>query len=121
MALQLTKGEQELVDLDTARSKSIADRGKKVVNLNRMKCTDMGNNTRVTLPDLSGVQEEVETQLRVDKFMETCKNIVNKQTNKNGEFASNLTNSQRVGLKCLQDRSSKQELVVCPTYKSERM
>ena len=76
---------------------------------------------RVDLPKATKPQQEAELSVRKEKYLNCFKKYRNQFCNSKGQQRSNLSKDQRLGLKSLQERVKKQEIVICKSDKSGKL
>jgi len=125
----LNDEEKELV----ARSKLVYDKKSKVVNLENLRACDYKYNKHVNIPRPESVESERANEVRRSEMLKVfdrvsaekdrekrkCGEKQNKEKS-NRSLDSNLTKSERLGMKSLQNRVKMGEIVVTETDKSKR-
>ena len=113
--------EERAVDEELeARNRMIFDPTDKIYDSRKRRVTDINQCSRVTLPKPLSADEESRLEVRKRTQKEAFENFRNKNTNRRGEQTSNLTTSEKTGLKSLQKRIKEEEIIVMKTDKSGR-
>ena len=89
-------GENESAEKEESTLVNVSDDGKKKVNINNLKCTELPFNPNVAMPHSVSFSEEV----KYHQFKEDVKTISEKYKKKTQDM-SNLTAEERTGLKAL--------------------
>ena len=105
---ELTKGEL------------VFDPVKKVYDARNMKVTNLGENTRITLPKPLKPVQEAMIEVRREEYMRVFREY-KEQERKKGERRTNLTEMESKGIKSLKKRIENDEIVVIKTDKSSKM
>ena len=103
-----------------ARCRQIYDPETREFDARKKKATDLQECNRVTLPKPLSAENEAKLELRKTTQTQIFKEWLDKNTNKNHEQKSNLTPDEQKGLKSLQTRIKKGELIVIKTDKSSK-
>ena len=106
--------EQEL----EAKTRQVFDPLEKVYDSRKRRVTDLRECSRITLPRPLSPEDEAVLKTRKRSQMEIFREYIAKNTNKKGDLKSNLTDEENEGLKSLQKRIAKGDLIVMKTDKS---
>ena len=104
-----------------ARSRQVFDPHKKTYDARRRRVTDLQECSRVTLPKPLSEEEEAKIELRRKSQMEIFQEYIKNNADKNGEQTTNLTEAENKGLRSLQKRIAKRELIVLKIDKSSKL
>ena len=100
----------------------VFDKDAAILDMSKLRVTDIPTNTRVFEPRAASGPEEVKIQVQKDEVMRTCKGYTKKECNENGGVKkNNLTAQQIVGKLKLQKRVRNEEIVIFPTDKSGKL
>ena len=108
-------GENESAEKEESTLVNVSDDGKKKVNINNLKCTELPFNPNVAMPHSVSFSEEV----KYHQFKEDVKTISEKYKKKTQDM-SNLTAEERTGLKALKKKVTDTSIVCYQTDKSGR-
>ena len=103
--------EQEL----EAKTRQVFDPLEKVYDSRKRRVTDLRECSRITLPRPLSPEDEAVLKTRKRSQMEIFRKYIAKNTNKKGDLKSNLTDEENEGLKSLQKRIAKGDLIVMKT------
>ena len=104
------------LETEITREELVYDPVNRVYDARKMKVTNLGENTRRTLPNpLKPVQE-----VRREEYMKVFRDY-SEQERKNGGRRTNLTDSENKGMKSLKRRIENDEIVVINTDKSSKL
>ena len=109
------KAESEKIE---AENRMIFDPVNKIFDNRKKRVTDMRECARVTLPKPLTPDEESKIEVRKRTQKEVFEKYREKNTNDKGDQKSNLTKEERAGLKSLQERIEKEEIIIMKTDKS---
>ena len=104
----------------TARTRQVFDPETRQYDARKRRVTDLKECSRITLPRPLSPEEEATLEVRKRSQMKIFKEYLDKNTNKKGEPKTNLTPEESQGLKSLQKKISKGELIVLKTDKSSK-
>ena len=104
-----------------ARSRMNFDPINKIFDDRKRSVTDLDECSRVTLPKLLPTMEETLIEMRRGIHAKIYRDYRRERCKKNGELKSNLTESQKAGLKSLKKRIQEGELVILKTDKSGKL
>ena len=114
--------EDDVVDEEEeAKKRQIFDPLEKVIDMRKRRVTDMKENSRVILPKPLTAHEEAKIAVRREHFEEVFSEYCQEHCSEKGEQKSNLTFSQRNGLRKLKKRIKDGEIVVMLTDKSGKL
>ena len=115
--------EEEIQECDEfeARIRQVFDPETKEYDSRRKRATDMAECNRVTLPKPLSAEDEAKLDLRRTTQAQIFKDWLDKNTDKNNDQKSNLTPDEQEGLKSLQTRIKKGDLVIIKTDKSSKL
>ena len=114
----VTEEEKEEIDLIEAQSRQIFDPINKVLDLRKRRVTDLKENSKVYLPKPLPSYEEAKIEIRREQYEKVFKEYVNENCSESGGQKSNLTWSQKNGLKKLLKRKKDGDIIVLTTDKS---
>ena len=109
---------EEAQEID-AKSRQVYNPSDQIYDSRRRRVTDLKECSRITLPKPLHTDEEATLEVRRKSQQEIFSEYVKKYT-KNGEQESNLSEKEQAGLKSLQKRIQKRELIVMKTDKSSK-
>ena len=101
-----------------ATNRMIYNNKDKILDNRKRRVTDLQECARVTLPRPLGVDEEAKIEVRKRTHKAVYDKYRKEHTNNRGEQKTNLTEQESRGLKSLQERIKKEEIVVLKTDKS---
>ena len=103
------------------RGRMVYDRGVNRFSYAKKKVTDFKGNSRVTFPrEVGKYEDEAALEMLRMELTEVFKKYCGEKCMKGGVQTSNLSKSEMNGMKSLQKRVSKGEILVVPTDKSGR-
>ena len=103
-----------------AKIRQVFDPEMKEYDSRRRRATDIKECNRVTLPKPLSAEDEAKLDLRRSSQAQIFKDWLDKNTDKNNDQKPNLTPDEQEGLKSLQTRIKKGEIVVIKTDKSSK-
>ena len=107
---------------DQVKEKIVFDEPNGTMDYSKQRVTDLPTNRRTTIPPPGKVKEEIvyaNMKSRIDTVRE---NYVKKKCDEKGNIkASNVDTKTKQGIKSLQDRAKKGELLVVPSDKSGKL
>ena len=112
---QEKKSQDELIEENKHREVYCPDTKK--LNFKGQRSTDIRNNPRTKMPDPRSNKEETELQTRATLVMREAKEYISKLECQ----PTNLTKSERRGLKKLKARIKAEEIVILETDKSKKL
>ena len=115
-----TEQERKIDEEAEARNRMIYDNREKILDNRKRRVTDLQECARVTLPKPLGVDEESKIDVRKRAQRSVYEKYRRLNTNQRGEQKNNMTEKEKKGLKSLQERIDKGEIVVLKTDKSGR-
>ena len=118
---KVTEDEQELMDQWEAASRQTYDPVTNVFDHRNKRATDVKHNTRVYLPKALDTKLEAGIEVRRQKYLEVHREYAKEFCDEKNNQQSNLTQSQKQGLRKLRKRIKDGEIVVCLTDKSGKM
>ena len=118
---ELTEQEVQENEEFEAITRQVYNNTDKKYDARRRRVTDLPECSRITLPKPLNSEQEAAIELRKKTQMQIFKEYASKNTNKNGEQATNLTQEESIGLKSLQKRIASEELIVIKTDKSSKL
>ena len=118
---ELTEQEVQENEEFEAITRQVYNNTDKKYDARRRRVTDLPECSRITLPKPLNSEQEAAIELRKKTQMQIFKEYASKNTNKNGEQATNLTQEESIGLKSLQKRIASEELIVIRTDKSSKL
>ena len=93
----------------------------KVIDFRKIKATDLRDNPRVILPKPRPPGEEIELIVQEQIWQTTIEKYAENHCNSKGDQKqSNLTNSQKIGMSKLKNRSKDGSIVIGETDKSNK-
>ena len=116
---QMDEKEVEEAQEVDARSRQVFNPVEKVYDSRRRRVTDLKECSRITLPKPLHTDEEATMEVRRKSQQEVFKEYMKKYT-KNGNQETNLSDQEQAGLKSLQKRILKRELIIMKTDKSSK-
>ena len=117
----ITVEEKERLDIVDAKTRQVYDSETKILDLRKLRATDVKLNSQVYLPESQNVKYESQLELIRTKYLEIFKNYVKEKCDSKHRQSSNLSASQSKGIKKLKKRISDGELIVCLTDKSGKL
>ena len=116
---EMNKEEIEEAQEVDAKSRQVYNPSDKIYDSRRRRVTDLKECSRITLPKPLHTDEEATLEVRRKSQQEVFQEYIKKYT-KNGEQESNLSEKEQAGLKSLQKRIQKREIIVMKTDKSSK-
>ena len=116
----LTDMEKAQVEEESARARQVFDPIAGVYDSRKRRVTDLKECSKVTLPKPLTPEEEANLEMRRKTQNKIYEKFRKEFTNHRGEQVPNLTRGQQEGLKSLEERIRKEEIVVMKTEKSSR-
>ena len=113
-----TVEERKEDELMEATNRMIFNAKERSFDNRRRRATDLKQCSRVTLPKPLSTDQESKIEVRKRIQKEIYEKYRKQNTNQKGEQKTNLTKTERKGLKSLQERINKEEIVVMKTDKS---
>ena len=104
-----------------AAARQVYDSTDKKFDARKRRVTDLPECSRINLPKPLNPEQEAAIELRKTTQMQIFKKYVSKNTSKNGDQNTNLTQEEQFGLKSLQKRIASGELIVIKTDKSSKL
>ena len=104
-----------------ARGRQVYDPVEKIYDSRRRRVTDLKECSRVTLPKPLSTDEEATIEMRRKSQQEVFDKYIKENTDKKNEQKSNLTEVEQKGLKSLQKKITKGEIIVIKTDKSSKL
>ena len=118
---KVTEEEQQIIDENEAESRQVYDPGNKTLDLRKKRATDVKHNTRVHLPRALNTKVEAGIEIRRQEYMRVHNEYTKEFCDEKCNQQSNLSQSQRSGLKKLKNRIKNGEIIVCMTDKSGKL
>ena len=112
---------EEINEEEEAKKRQIFDPIEKVIDMRKRRVTDMKENSRVILPKPLSAYEEAKIAVRRENFEKVFGDYCQEHCSEKGEQKTNLTFSQRNGLRKLRKRIKDGEFVVMLTDKSGKL
>ena len=103
-----------------AYNRMIYNPKERVFDNRRRRVTDLKQCSRITLPKPLSTDEESRLEVRKRTNKELYEKYRTKNTNSKGEQRTNLTKDEKLGLKTLQERINKDEVIIMKTDKSNK-
>ena len=116
--IEVSEEEQEKIDEEEAKSRQIFDPIEKIIDMRKKRVTDMKENSRIYLPKPLPAIEEAKIAIRRETFENVFKTFVKEKCTEKGEQKTNLTWSQKKGLRSLKKRVDEGEIIIMMTDKS---
>ena len=104
-----------------AEAREVFDVNGKVFDYGKKKSTDLTDNKEVTLPKPMDNHTECSLEVIKNKVMKAFRDYKTKNCDRKGNQRTNLTSSEEQGLKSLQKRIQKGDIVALKTDKSGKM
>ena len=117
---KVEKEKEEQRELEEARTRQVYDPEKKQYDERRQRVTDMAECTRIHLPKPLKVAREAELEMRREAHGKISEKYRRENCDEKGNPQSNLTRQELRGLKSLEERKEKGEIVVTMTDKSTK-
>ena len=118
---EMTEKEKEESEIIEAETRQIFDPIENVIDMRKLKVTDVKHNTKIYLPKALDAKSEAGIEVRRQKCMEIYQEYLKEFCDEKGSQTSNLSPTQKRGLIKLRKRIKNGEVVVCLTDKSGRM
>ena len=113
-----TEEEMRMAEVE-ARETYDPDRGK--LNMTKKRATDIRTNQRIIMPLPRPTKEECDLEVRTGKLLDRYKMFMKQNCTEKGEqLESNMTKSEKLGMKMLQERIKENEIVIKETDKSHK-
>ena len=103
-----------------AKGRQVFDPVEKIYDSRRRRVTDLKECSRIPLPRPLSTDQEATLELRKRTQLEVFSEYMTKYTDKNGRQESNLTQEEEAGLKSLQKKISKGQVIIIKTDKSSK-
>ena len=116
--VEITEEEKEQIEIVEAQSRQIFDPINKSLDLRKRRVTDLKENSKVYLPKPLPSKEEAKIEIRRDQYEKVFKAYVDENCSESGAQSSNLTFSQKNGLRKLQKRKKDGDIIILTTDKS---
>ena len=115
-----TEEERKEDEESEAFNRMIFNPKEKIFDNRKRRVTDLKQCSRITLPKPLSTDEESRLEVRKRTNKELYEQYRMKNTNAKGEQKSNLTKQEKQGLKKLQERINKEEIIIMKTDKSNK-
>ena len=102
--VEISEEEQERLDTIEAKQRQVYDSDAKLFDMRNLKATDVKQNTFVYLPENQGVKYEAQLEVRRNEYLKIFRQYVKENCNEHKQQKSNLTESERKGVKKLKKR-----------------
>ena len=114
--------EEEIVESEEfeAMCRQVDDPMTQEYDARKKRATDLKECAKITLPKPLSPENEAKLELRKTTQMKIFRDFLHKKGDKNKETKTNLTDAEQEGLKSLQARMKKEELVILKTDKSSK-
>ena len=116
--VKVSEEEKEKIDEEEAKTRQTFDPIEKIIDMRKKRVTDMKENSRIYLPKPLPALEEAKIAIRRETYENVFKTFKEEKCTEKGEQKSNLTWSQRKGLKSLKKRTEEGEIIIMMTDKS---